>query len=317
MLTSIAILLGGLVLLAVAADRFVLSAARLSRAWGLSPVLVGALVVGMGTSAPELLVSILAALDGDLNLALGNAVGSNVANVTLVVGIAALVHPLTGTLQVLQREGALMFVAVCGFAYVMWDREVTRLEGSILAGAMVIAALLVVRWAKLDKNSAMETAPRSGDDVKVTRELIVGLVALGLTMVGAQMLVEGGSALAAALGVGSSFVGMTLVAVGTSLPELATSVAGVRRGEFDIVLGNVVGSNLFNALAVGGAAGILAPGTVEPNLLVGVIGMVGFAALAGILARTGRTVVRWEGAMLLLGFVAFVVVSYDPSRVGL
>jgi cation:H+ antiporter len=317
MLMSVAWLLGGLVLLAVAADRFVLAAARLSRAWGLSPVLVGALVVGMGTSAPELLVSILSAVDGDLNLALGNAVGSNVANVTLVVGLSAVIRPLTGTLKVLQREGVMMFLAVIGLAYVMWDGEVTRIESLCLLGAMLVAAGLVVRWAKLDKDTELGSARRSADDVRVGMELAVGLAALGLTLLGAQLLVTGATDLALALGIGSSFVGMTLVAVGTSLPELATSVAGVRRGEHDIVLGNVVGSNLFNALAVGGVAGVIAPGDAEPSLRLGAVAMVGFAALAGLLARTGRTVERWEGVALLLGFAAFVVLSYDPSLVGL
>lgn len=315
MLISIAMLVGGLVLLAVAADRFVLSAARLSRAWGLSPVLVGALVVGMGTSAPELLVSVLAAVDGEHNLALGNAVGSNVANVTLVIGIAALVRPLTGTLRVLQREGTLMFVAVCGLCYVLYNREITRVEGIVLCAGMLVAAGLVVHWAK--KESRDQPPQRSGDDVRVTAELVVGLVALVFTLAGAQLLVTGAVDLAGALGIESSFVGMTIVAVGTSLPELATSVAGVRRGEFDIVLGNVVGSNLFNALAVGGVAGTISPGTIEPNLGFGAVAMVGFAALAGVLARTGRTVVRWEGAMLLAAFAAFVVFSYDPTLLGL
>ncbi len=315
MLISIAMLVGGLVLLAVAADRFVLSSARLSRAWGLSPVLVGALVVGMGTSAPELLVSVLAAVDGEQNLALGNAVGSNVANVTLVLGLAALIRPLTGTLRVLQREGALMFVALCGLAYALYDLQITRVEGLVLVAGMFGAAALVVRWAKLE--SGAEDGPREATDVRVGMELAVGVVALALTLVGAQLLVIGAVDLASALGIESSFVGMTIVAVGTSLPELATSIAGVRRGEFDIVLGNVVGSNLFNALAVGGAAGAISPGPIEPNLGLGAAVMVGSAALAGILARTGRTVARWEGAMLLAGFVAFVVVSYDPSIVGL
>lgn len=314
MLISIAFVLGGLILLAVAADRFVLSAARLARVWGLSPVLVGALVVGMGTSAPELLVSVLGALDGHLDLAIGNAVGSNVANVTLVLGLAALVHPLRGSMRILQREGVAMLVAVVIFAWMIWDLSLARIEGVGLLVGMLVAALLVARWAKKDAPAGFGDADESRvhAPVSVKRELVIGIIGLALTLLGADLLVRGGTALAAELGLNSAFVGLTLVAVGTSLPELATSIAGVRRGEHEIVVGNVLGSNLFNALGVGGAAVTIAPGPIDPGLRVGAAVMVICAAVAGLLALTGRKIERWEGALLLLGFVGFVVLSWDP-----
>lgn len=315
MLVSIALVLGGLVLLSLAADRFVLSAARLARAWGLSPLLVGALVVGMGTSTPELLVSVLGAIDGELDLALGNAVGSNVTNVTLVLGVAALVHPLAGDLRVLRREGMMMLAACVAVAWLLWDGQMTRVEGLGLALAMPVAAWLVVRWAKADArrgfgdpDESLEQAP-----VKVGLEIFVAVISLGLTLLGAQLLVEGATSLASALGLASAFVGLTIVAVGTSLPELATSIAAVRRGEHEIVVGNVLGSNIFNALAVAGSAASISPGAVSPGMRTGAAFMVVSAAVAGFFSLTGRKVQRWEGALLLVGFAAFVVLSWDPS----
>lgn len=310
---STAMVLAGLVLLAFAADRFVLAAARLARLWGVSTVLIGALIVGMGTSAPELLVSMLAAGAGELDLALGNAVGSNVANVTLVLGVTALLAPLTGNLRVLRREGLLMLVAVIALALALYDRVVSRPEGLALTGGMVVAALLVIRWARQDASEGLVIpgADVAHEEIRWPREVAMGLVSLVATLVGAQLLVEGGIDLATAMGVGSAFVGMTLVAIGTSLPELATSIAGIRRQEHDIVLGNVLGSNLFNALAVAGAASSLAPGAVDPTFRVGSIAMVVSAALAGVLAFTGRKVERWEGLVLLCGFFVFIWMTYS------
>ncbi len=306
-------LLGGLVLLATAADRFVLAAARLSKLWGVSPILIGALVVGMGTSSPELLVSILAAISGEVDLAIGNAIGSNVANVTLVLGATAVLVPLTGNLRVLQREGILMFVAVCGFAAAIYDLELKLYEGIAMLVSMVFAAILVVRWARADQQEGLAMPDDDDTDVaEISRnkEIGMGVLALALTLLGAELLVRGGTDLADQLGVDSAFVGLTLVAVGTSLPELATSIAGVRRGEHDMVIGNVVGSNLFNALAVAGVAGVLGPGVVDGGFRLASFVMVGCAALAGLLAFTGRELVRWEALLLLAGFGGFVYLSY-------
>lgn len=310
---SAGMVLGGLLLLAVAADRFVLAAARLSRLWGVSPVLVGALVVGMGTSSPELLVSVLAALDGDADLAVGNAVGSNVANVTLVLGGTAILMPLAGNLRVLRREGLLMLVSVIALAAALYDGDFARWEGLGLLGGMVVSAMLIVRWARQDAQAGMETHSLDDDElaeVRWPKEIAWGLGSLAATLLGAELLVRGGESLASALGVSSAFIGMTLVAVGTSLPELATSIAGVRRSENELVVGNVLGSNLFNALAVAGIAGGLNPGAVDASFRPGSMAMVASAAIAGALAFTGRELVRWEGVLLLAGFAGFVWLTY-------
>lgn len=317
MWVSVAMLIGGLAILALAADRFVVAAARLSRRWGVSPVLVGALVVGMGTSAPELLVSALAGVDGELDLAIGNVVGSNVANVTLVLGVTALFSPLTGSARVLRREGIAMLLAVSVLAGMLYDLELARTEAIVLLVGMLIAGGFIVRWAKQDAELGVasleqdeEGAEAGTSEINPRKEVLLGLVSLVATLVGAELLVKGGSDLAASLGVGSAFIGMTLVAVGTSLPELATSVAGVRRHEDDLVVGNVLGSNLFNALAVAGTASVISPGRVEPRFQVASIMMVVCAAVAGWFALSGRKLVRWEGLLLLVGFMAFVLMSY-------
>lgn len=317
---SAAMLVSGLAILALAADRFVVAAARLSRRFGVSPVLVGALVVGMGTSSPELLVSALAAVDGELDLAVGNAVGSNVANVTLVLGITALFSPLTGSARILRREGIAMLIAVTMLAGMLYDLELSRTEGIILLCSMVLAAVFIVRWAKQDTDLGVSSLEQNdegagaeteaGIEIRPGKEVALGLLSLAATLAGAELLVVGGSALAEALGVGSAFIGMTIVAVGTSLPELATSLAGVRRHEDDLVVGNVLGSNLFNALAVSGTAAVISPGPVEPRFRVASITMVVCAALAGWFAFSGRKLVRWEGMLLLIGFLAFVLMSF-------
>lgn len=313
---SVAMLMAGLLILSLAADRFVVAAARMSRRFGVSPILVGALVVGMGTSAPELLVSGLAAAEGELNLAVGNAVGSNVANVTLVIGVTALFAPLAGSARILRREGLAMLSAVVMLAVMLYDLTLSRTEGLILLGSMLVAATLIVRWARKDSREGFGTRDPvdpdepTDEEISPAKEVGLGLLSLLATLTGAELLVLGGTDLAEQIGVGSAFIGMTLVAVGTSLPELATSIAGVRRHQDDMVVGNVLGSNLFNALAVAGTAAALSPGEVELRFRTASIMMVAAAAFAGWFAFTGRKIVRWEGMLLLLGFIGFVLMSY-------
>jgi cation:H+ antiporter len=309
---SLLLLLGGLVLLALAADRLVLSATRLARAWGLSPVLIGALVVGLGTSAPELLVSTLAAARGEIDLAVGNIVGSNTANVTLVLGAAALVVPVAARLQTIRREGALMFLGVLAFGASLWNLWIGRLEAAGLLVGMLVGGALLVWWARSDvRSGAMpggtEAAP--ADPVSVSRESALAVVMLALTLAGAEFLVRGAAGLADELGISSAFVGLVIVSVGTSLPELATALAAARRGETDLILGNILGSNLFNSLMVAGVAGLAGPGAVDDTFRGATLFMIASGLLAWFFVATGRRLVRWEGMVLLSVFVAFVVVS--------
>lgn len=308
MLTASGLLVGGLVLLTLAADRFVVSAARLSRAWGLSPVLIGALVVGLGTSAPELLVSALASVRGELDLAAGNVVGSNVANVTLVVGTTALITGVGSRVRTIRREGFVMMAAVVTLAAFLWDRRIDRWEGVVLLAGMLVAALALVRWARGDAESE-DIGDVDGEASHVLGELGIGVGALIATLIGADLLVRGASRLAIELDISAAFVGLVIVAVGTSLPELATALAAARRNETELVVGNVLGSNLFNSLAVAGVAGVLGPGDLAGSFRVASGVMVGAAALAGFFALTNRKVERWEGLVLLAVFLGFVALS--------
>jgi cation:H+ antiporter len=303
MLVSLFFFGGGLAALGLGADRFVLSAARLSRSFGLSPVLIGALVVGLGTSAPELLVSGLAAARGEVEIAVGNVVGSNTANLTLVLGSTALLAPVISRVKTIRREGAVMLVAMAGMSFALWNRHIDRLEAGILLGAMALVVLLMVGWSRRDPVADLDTGAGSG---RVAREFAVGVVALAATLAGADVMVRGAVRIADELGISSAFVGLVIVAVGTSLPELATAVAAARRGETDLVLGNVVGSNLFNSLAVMGTAGLIGPGTIGDEFRLAMAISLGAAVLAGVFVLSGKRLNRIEGGLLLGVFAVFV-----------
>lgn len=316
MVGAIALVIGGLILLTAGADRFVLAAARLSRVWGLSPVLIGALVVGMGTSAPEFLVSVVAAAGDGLDLAVGNVIGSNIANLSLVLGATALVSPVTDHIKTLRREGLLMLAAVVLLAIVAWDGSLTLPEGIILALTMVGAAVLLVGWARSDTEgisvvtAGLDEMTYDSGRPNPRFEIVVGTVALLATLGGAEMLVRGAQEIARQLDLSQGFIGLTLVAIGTSLPELATVLAAARRNENDLVVGNLLGSNLFNSLAVAGGAAIVGGGALTTAFRPGLLFMLGVAAFAGILTATGNKLVRWEGFTLLVIYATFVATSF-------
>jgi cation:H+ antiporter len=308
---AIALVVGGLVLLTLSADRLVLSAARLSRLWGMSAVLIGALVIGMGTSLPELLVSTLAAARGEMDLAMGNIVGSNVANLSLILGASVVILPVAGHLHTIKREGVLMLSAVALFGVAAWGGAINRLEGCLLLVGMAVSGWLLVRWSRQDV--AEGTVAIDVDDVAppgrgAAFELMVGVLALAATLGGADLLLRGARIVASEMGLSEGFVGLSLVAIGTSLPELATGIAAARRKENAIVIGNVLGSNLFNSLGVAGVAA-LAGGTFTTDFRTPIVVMIAISTLAGILTATGNRLVRWEGAILVAGFAGFLALG--------
>ncbi|MBT8217261.1 MAG: sodium:calcium antiporter [Acidimicrobiia bacterium] len=307
MLVALALTLGGLAVLPLAADRFVVSAGRISHALGLSPILVGALLVGFGTSLPEMVVSGLAAAKGDPDFAVANVIGSNVANLGLVLGVAALMRPISAGRALIRKEGTLVLIVTLLYVALHINGDVERWEGVVLAIVLGLTLGLLIRWSRA---SILDEA---GEDlstmVTVRRELVVGLVTMVFTVGAATALVEGAERLAIELDIQSAFIAATLVAVGTSLPELATAVAAVRRNQSDLVLGNVLGSNLFHALAVGGIAALIGPGVIDPGFTPLLWLLLGVTVGAGLLIATGGRLVRWEGAVLILGFVAFVAVA--------
>ena len=255
----------GLALLTVAADRFVSSAARLAKAWGMSQILIGAIVVGMGTSAPEFIVSVVGGGDS-FDLAFGNISGSNIANLSLVLGASVLVNTIVNQRGVMRREGGLMLGGMLLYGLLLWDGGLTRLDGAILATGGIIAGWLLVRWSSGADDDIDFDGP-----VTVRLELLIGIGTLGIMLLGAQLLAKGALRIAADIGVSEGFIGLTVVAIGTSLPELATVIAAARQRRNAMVVGNLLGSNLFNSLVVGAGVGLIRPGValdqVRPTLI--------------------------------------------------
>ena len=302
----------GLTVLVVGADVLVRGASRLAVSFGVSPLVVGLTVVAFGTSAPEMAVSVGSALAGSPDLALGNVVSSNICNVLLILGISALITPLLVDEQIIRQEIPIM-IGVSALLVVMALDGHLGLVESIVLFALVIAytVFLIVQSRRASKAVQEEFGtdlPTSAWDRHWAVQ--VGLIATGLVMliVGADWLVEAAVAFARAFGVSDLVVGLTVVAVGTSMPEIATSIVAAMRGQRDIAVGNVVGSNIFNILAVLGASGI-ASGTGLPvseaarNFDLWVMLAVAFACLPIMI--TGREIARWEGGVFLAYYAAY------------
>ena len=295
----------GIALLARSADAFVEGAANVAGSLRISPVVIGAVVIGFGTSLPELLVSGIAATNGNLDLGVGNVVGSNVANLTLVLGAAALIVPLHVSRSVLGREAPLSLLSVLLFGFFTID-GLARWEGVVLFGGLA----LVMGWIIFaGREQVIEALHIDDGDRTLFGEVIETVIGLIGTVLGAQFLVWGALAIAEDLELSGGLIGFTLVAVGTSLPELVTAVVAARQGETGLILGNLLGSNMFNSLAVGGAISVLGAGPIDDRGLatVGVIGMaiVAFAAWAFMVTR--RRVHRVEAIVLLAVWAGSVV----------
>lgn len=303
----------GVALLAFSADRAVEAAEEISEKLGVSPVVVGALVVGLGTSLPEMVVSGLASAQRDtIDLAVGNIVGSNAANLTIVLGTGALILPLTGQRTTLRREGALMLASAALFSLFIIDDYLAVWEGAVLLVAMVVAAILIATGPSADPEPLEATPAGSGGVEAATgsRALrnvflwtLLGLVGV---VIGAQLLVTGAITFAEELGASEAFIGLTVVAIGTSIPELATTIASARRGSVSLIIGNVLGSNVFNSLAVGGVAGLVGQGTISEPVMASALVMMTISALVlGLGLFYGGISRRWAG--VLFGSYALVL----------
>jgi cation:H+ antiporter len=306
----------GLAVLTVAADHLVLGSSRVAARLRVSPVVIGVVVIGIGTSAPELLVSGLAAARGDPGLAVGNIVGSNIINLSLILGVAAVIAAIGVSSTVIRREVRLAVVAVALFGILAWV-GLSVWTGAVLAICMVAALWLLLRWARLGRNAELAedaaefTASPGSVDLPVPPdrlptwvEPVRALAGLGGVLVGAQLLVVNASSIAARLGVSQVVIGLTVVALGTSVPELVTTIAAQRRGESDLVVGNLFGSNLFNSLAGGAVVG-LATGRATPlaTSVALLVTMVLTAVIAWALLRRGLRLTRAEGVILLVVYL--------------
>jgi cation:H+ antiporter len=315
-MTTLLLLIAGFVGLVAGGDLLVRGAARMAAAFGIAPLVVGLTVVAFGTSAPELAVGVAAGASGASDVALGNVVGSNICNVLLILGLSALVAPLTVQRQLVRQDVPVMIVVSCLVLLLGLDGRIGRLDGVVLAAGVVLYTVVLLVQARrspatdLDGNApeASPAARGSGWRARVLDVLLIA-VGIGMLVVGARWLVEGASAVARAMQVSELVIGLTVVALGTSLPELATSIVAALRGERDIAVGNVVGSNLFNLLAVLGLSSAVLPGGIP----VGAVAlrfdlpvMIAVAVACLPIFFTGYTVARWEGALFLGYYAAYV-----------
>ncbi len=313
MVAGVLFLIVGIVLLTFAADHFVEGAARIASGLNLSPVVVGALVIGFGTSLPEMLVSGVAAVQGDSELGVGNVIGSNVANLTLVLGLAALITVIAANAETLRSELPLCVGSVLLFAvFVQNGFEVW--EGVVLLVALVVALGWLLRFGgdnHLDDNFG--PGEEADADTPVVQEAVRTVLGLIGTVAGAWLLVDGALAVADGLGLSGGFVGLTLVAIGTSLPEMVTAVVAARKGETGLIIGNLLGSNIFNSLAVGAVLGLLGPGPLDDSNLAGLatVIMIAVVVIAAAFLLSGGAVVRWQAVVLLL--IYFVSMPFTAS----
>lgn len=312
LLPSLAILVG-LALLVWSADRFVEGASATATHYAVPPLLVGMLIVGFGTSAPEMVVSTLAASQGNPGLALGNAWGSNIVNIALILGVTALISPIIVHSMILRKELPILAAVTALSAYLVWDGEISRLDAAVLLavfGALVTWSIVEGMRSSGDA-LAVETAVEMKAHAMPLKRALVWLgVGLLVLIASSRLLVWGAVSIAQSLGVSDLIIGLTVVAVGTSLPELASCVAAARKGEHDIALGNVLGSNLFNTLAVVGIAGAIAPIQIEAasisrdlSVMAGLT-LVLFVMSWGFRGRQGR-INRWEAAVLLAAYLGY------------
>lgn len=306
----VALFVIGLALLVAGAELLVRGASRLAASFGVSAIVVGLTVVAFGTSAPEFAVSVGAAIAGEPDLVLGNVVGSNIYNVLLILGLSAVIAPLVVGRQMVRREVPLMVAASLGTLLLGLDGSIGRLDGVLMFGSLLVWVAYLIRGSRalmIAEHDAPAPSPR-GRGVNV----LLVIIGLAMLVVGARWLVDGAVAAATALGLSELVIALTIVAVGTSLPELATSVIAAIRGERDIAVGNIVGSNVFNLLAVLGISAIVAGDVpiAEGALTFDMPVMVAVAVACLPIFFTGFRIARWEGVLFLgyaVGYTAYLL----------
>lgn len=303
----------GLALLVAGAELLVRGAARIALAAGISPLVIGLTVVAFGTSAPELAVTTSATLGGEPDLALGNVVGSNIFNVLFILGASALVAPLAVSRRLVRLEVPLLAITAALVMVLALDGFISRLEGALLfTGALVYTGLLL-RQGRREDDAALADVPAGRGGLLINALLVV--IGLALLVLGSRWLVDGARTFALALGVSDLVIGLTIVAAGTSLPELATSVVATIRGERDIAVGNIVGSNLFNVLLILGITALVAPGGVPAApaaVRFDIPVMVGVSVACLPIFFSGLRIARWEGALFLgyyFAYTAYIVLA--------
>lgn len=314
-------LIGGLVLLIAGGELLVRGAVQVATGLGVSPLVIGLTLVGFGTSTPELVTSVQAALSDAPGIAYGNIVGSNIANILLIAGIAALLSPIIVASSALKRDGLVMLAVAVAFAAAAAVMPMGRAVGAVFILALVGYIFLAFRQeraatpdhgAVYDKSIALQEvdpalAPPAPPQASLLVSALIAVAGLVLVVFGGKFLVDGAVSLARGFGISETVIGLTIVAVGTSMPELVTSIVAGLKKQGDVAFGNIVGSNIYNILGIGGFTALIAPGVVPAEIVsFDNLVMIGVSLALAAFAWTGRRIARWEGAVLLAGYLVYV-----------
>lgn len=306
MLTEVIIFVVFLAILSWSADRFVYGASALAKNLGVSPMIIGMTIVAMGSSAPEIVVSATSSLNGNADTAVGNALGSNITNIALVLALTALLKPLSVSSTTLKREMPVLLMVSLLAIYILHDAVLSFNEGLLLF-VMFFVAIGGLAWISMqaEKNDPLhaETEDEIPSNVATSSAIIWVVVGLIMLPLSAHFMVDSAVVIARYLGMSDLVIGLTIIAIGTSLPELAASIAGVMKNEDDLALGNIIGSNIFNLLAVLAMPGLFAAGAIDPNAagrdMYTMLGLTILLFAFSFSFRGGRSITRWEGMILL------------------
>jgi cation:H+ antiporter len=299
----------GLLMLFIGAEGLIRGSTSLALRIGITPLVIGLTVVAFGTSSPELFVSLKASLGGNSDIALGNVIGSNIANIALILGTAALIRPMKVQAQVVRREIPIMIFVSLLLILFLTDGEINRFEGIIFFAGIIVYTVVSIYLARKEKsgdveNEFLESLKRK--TLKVWLATIFMIMGLVLLSFGANLLVEGAVEVAKIFGMSKAVIGLTIIAVGTSIPELVTSVVASLKSETDIAIGNVIGSNVFNILLILGVTATIVPISSEGITTVDLVIMMFTAVIILPLSKTGFTLNRLEGALLLSGYIVYI-----------
>lgn len=325
MMTAVMII-GGLILLVVGGEMLVRGSVRVAERMGVSPLLIGLTLVGFGTSTPELVTSVQAAMIGSSGIAVGNIVGSNIANILLILGISALIFPLAVQSNALRRDGAVVIASAVLMTVAALTLGLSRPVGILFAGLLVaylvyayrqerVAGVGINHTAAFERAEAMEEAdpalrpraPQDGGIMAWIIPIVTAIAGLAVIIVGGRILVDGAVDLARVVGMSETVIGLTIVAVGTSMPELVTSVMAALRKHADVAVGNILGSNIYNVFGIGGLTGVIAPTAIPPEMIrLDLPLMIGASILLFLFARSGGRISRLEGGAFLALYAAYV-----------
>jgi len=304
----LSLLILGLLALFIGAEGLIRGSSALALKIGITPLVVGLTVVAFGTSTPELVVSLKAAFIGNSSITLGNVIGSNIANIALILGVASLVRPLNVHANVIRKEIPIMIAFTILLILLLLDGEVGFIDGIIFVISIVAYTTVNITLARKEKSTEVEKEFKNGLKTKLNFpvSIILIVVGLGLLILGANLFVNGAISIAKSIGISDAIIGLTIVAIGTSLPELITSIVASYKNESDIAVGNVVGSNIFNILGILGITALIITVSAEGINLID-YGVMFFASLILLpLSKTGFKISRLEGALLLIGYVVYI-----------